>query len=159
MHFLSLFASLQGSVQQHDLMEVLELNEKTRLYGLVLTPNEVQQLLVARTQVLSSYGRVELSIEITKDLIELFSASPFLEQEDYLDTLNDLHEVFYCLKNETEDKISDRMLLQMMKERYEEDCGGSMDLLKSRLEEYAEQFRRDLPSWEEGEEDEWKLNL
>ncbi|WP_245625104.1 hypothetical protein [Paenibacillus stellifer] len=31
-----------------------------------------------------------------------------------------------------------------MRELYDEDCGGSLDLMKSRLEEYAEVFRREV---------------
>jgi len=49
--------------------ELLGMNEKTVKYGLVLTLEDVQLLMAARSQVLYSYGRVELSIEVTKELI------------------------------------------------------------------------------------------
>lgn len=142
--------------------EILELNEKTKAYGLVLTAKDVQLMMAARSQVLSSYGRVELSIEATKELIEVFSTSSFIQQEDYVDTLNELHEIFYYLKNETEDKISDTKLLYRIKEVFENDCEGSLDLLKSRLDEHAEEFRRQglkKESLVEGEDEYWDLNI
>ncbi|MBY9080668.1 hypothetical protein KIH86_14240 [Paenibacillus sp. HN-1] len=143
--FLSrLFNSLSNSMQEQAVIQILELNEKTKEYGLVLSPDEARQMIVARNQVLHNYGRVELSIEVTKELIEVFSESPHMREEDYASTLNELHEVFYNLKNETEDKIGDSRLIELMRELYDEDCGGSLDLLKSKLEEYAEVFRREV---------------
>lgn len=143
--FLSrIFNSLNISMQEQAMVQILELNEKTKEYGLMLSPEEVKQMILARNQVLISYGRVELSIEVTKDLIEMFSASPYVHEDDYASTLNELHEIFYYLKNETEDKIGDYRLIEMMRELYDNDCGGSVDLLKSRLEEYAEVFRREI---------------
>ncbi|WP_036734990.1 DUF6323 family protein [Paenibacillus zanthoxyli] len=162
MYLARIFNSLNISMQEHYMNELLELNEKTKEYGLVLTPQDVELMMAARNEVLHSYGRVELSIEVTKVLIEVFSASSFIQQENYADTLNELHEVFYDLKNETEDRISDMKLIHRMKEMFEEDCEGSLGLLKSKLEEYAEEFRRELQKNEslsllEGEEDDWDL--
>ncbi|NKI21197.1 hypothetical protein HFN20_08165 [Paenibacillus dendritiformis] len=157
-----LFNSLNTSAQEQVMTELLELNEKTKEYGLVLTPKEIERMMAARSQILYGYGRVELSIQVTKELIESFSDSSFIQQESYADTLNELHEIFYYLKNETEDRISDRKLLYRMKEMFEDDCEGSLDLLKSRLEEYAEAFRRELQKLEflrEGEDDDWDQTI
>ena len=162
MYLSRIFNSLNVSMQEQYMTEILELNEKTKEYGLVLTPKDVQLIMSARSQVLYSYGRVELSIEVTKELVEVFSSSSFIQQENYVDTLNELHEIFYYLKNETEDRISDMKLLHRIKEMFEEDCEGSLDLLKSRLEEYAEEFRRKLIKKEsllEGEDDDWDLKI
>jgi len=162
MYLSRIFNSLNVSLQEQYMMELLELNEKTVKYGLVLSLEDVQLMMAARSQVLYSYGRVELSIEVTKELIELFSTSSFIQQENYVDTLNELHEIFYYLKNETEDRINDMKLLDKMKEVFEEDCEGSLDLLKGRLEGYAEEFRRQLMKKEsllEGEDDDWDLKI
>lgn len=162
MYLSRMFNSLNVSMREQYMTELLELTEKTKEYGLVLNPQDVQLIMAARSQVLYSYGRVELSIEVTKELIEMFSTSSFIQQENYVDTLNELHEIFYYLKNETEDKISDMKLLQRMKEMFEDECEGSLDLLKSRLEEYAEEFRRELQkndSLLEGEDDDWDLKI
>jgi Family of unknown function (DUF6323) len=162
MYLSRIFNSLDMSMQDQYMTEILELNEKTKKYGLVLTSQDVELMMVARSQVLHSYGRVELSIEVTKELIEIFSTSSFIQQENYLDTLNELHEIFYYLKNETEDRIGDLKLLNKMKEVFEEDCEGSLNLLKSRLEEYGEEFRRKLLKNEsllEGGNEYWDLKI
>ncbi|MHA6529939.1 DUF6323 family protein [Paenibacillus sp. BAC0078] len=156
MYLPRLFSSLNVSMKEHYMTELLELNERTRAYGLTLTPQDIEVMMAARNEVLSSYGRVELGIEVTKGLIESFSESAFIQQENYADTLNELHEIFYVLKSETEDRISDTELLHRMKELFEEDCEGSLDLLKGKLEEEAEGFRRELLKNEldfEGEDD------
>lgn len=162
MYLSRIFNSLNASMQEQYMTELLELNGKTKEYGLVLTAQDVELMMAARSQVLYSYGRVELSIEVTKELIRGFSSSSFIQQENYADTLNELHEIFYYLKNETEDRISDMKLLHRMKEVFEEDCEGSLDLLKTRLEEYAEGFRRELQKNEsllEGDDDSWDQKI
>jgi hypothetical protein len=142
--FLSrIFNAINISVQEKYMIEILELNEKTKEFGLILTPDEIKNMMVARNKVLRDYGRVELSIEVTKELIEVFCTSPYIHDDNYVSTLNELHEIFYYLRNETEDKIGDFKLVQIMKEIFDGECGGSVELLKSKLEEFAENFRRD----------------
>ncbi|MFC7441115.1 DUF6323 family protein [Laceyella putida] len=123
--------------------ELLELNQKTKEYGLILTPDQVQNMMAVRNKVLHDYGRVELGIEVTKELIEVFCASPYINDANYASTLNELHEIFYYLRNETEDKIGDFKLIHIMKDYFDNDCAGSLELLKSKLEEFAENFRRE----------------
>lgn len=154
--FLSrIFSSLNTSMQEQVVVQILELNEKTKEYGLVLSPEEVRQMILARNQVLHNYGRVELSIQVTKGLIEVFATSPYVHEDDYATLLNELHEIFYYIKNETEDKIGDWRMIEMMRELFDENCGGSLDLLSSKLEEYAEVFRREIQLNEalEGDDD------
>jgi hypothetical protein len=142
--FLSrIFNSINISIQEKVVSELLELNQKTREYGLILTPDQVQNMMAVRNKVLHDYGRVELGIEVTKELIEVFCASPYINDENYASTLNELHEIFYYLRNETEDKIGDFKLIHIMKDYFDNDCAGSLELLKSKLEEFAENFRRE----------------
>jgi len=162
MYLPRIFNSLNLSTEERYRAEPLELNEKTKKFGLVLTPQDIELMMAVRTQALNSYGRVELNIEVTNGIIELFSSSSFIDQENYTETLNELYEIFHYLKNETEDRISDRQLLHKMKELFEEDCEGALELLKSRLEEYAEKFRSELTQNEslyEGEDDQWNLKI
>lgn len=151
--FLSrIINSLNASMQEQAVIQILELNELTKAHGLTLSPEDVQQILLTRDQVLIYYGRVELSIEVTKALVELFSASPYIHEDNYVFALHELHEIFYDLKNETEDKIGDSILIEWMRECFDEYCGGSLDLLKSKLESYAETVRRDIQlheNWQE----------
>ncbi|GGA51129.1 hypothetical protein GCM10007416_25310 [Kroppenstedtia guangzhouensis] len=143
--FLSrIFNSIQLSPQSKTMVELLELNEKTKEHGLVLTPDDVKTVMVSRNKVLRDHGRIELGIEVTKGLIEVFSSSPYMDQDHYVDALNELHEIFYYLRNETEDKIGDAKLIQLMKDYFDGSCAGSLELLRSKMEEFAEKFRRDM---------------
>ncbi len=139
--------------------ELLEMNQKTQAFGLTLTPAQIQQMITARNKVLRDYGRVELGFEVTKQLMELFCASPYINNENYATTLHELHEIFYYLRNETEDKIGDAKLIGLMKDYFDNECAGSLELLKSTLEEFAEQFRRRALHSESlfGEDDEFGL--
>jgi hypothetical protein len=148
-----IFKSLELSVRERETHELLELNEKTKEYGLVLTPDEIKEILTVRDQVLHSYGRVELGIEVSKALIEQFCTSPYLDKDHYASTLMELHEIFYDLKNETEDDIADAELIDLLKKSFDEECAGSLELLKSRMEEFARQFRLEaVKTLEEGDE-------
>ncbi|AIQ63078.1 hypothetical protein PSTEL_08210 [Paenibacillus stellifer] len=49
--FLSrLFYSLNNSMQEQAVIQILELNEKTQSFGLVLSPDEARQMIAARNQ-------------------------------------------------------------------------------------------------------------
>ncbi|WP_066187281.1 DUF6323 family protein [Gracilibacillus timonensis] len=124
--------------------ELVHLNETTKERGLELSTNEVKTLLTARNKVLHDHARIELSTDVLKELISVFSASPYIDQAHYVATLNELQEIFYYLKNETEDKMADKMLIQQMSDYYNTDCAGSLELLRSKTERFAEDFRMDL---------------
>lgn len=157
--FLSrVFNSVNISVQKQVVAELLEMNHKTKEFGLVLTPNQVQNMMTVRNKVLQDYGRLELGIEVTKEIMEVFCTSPYINEENYASTLNELHEIFYYLRNETEDRIGDSKLIHMIKDYFDHDCAGSLELLKSRLEGFAEKFRRDSllrDSLFEGDDQNW----
>jgi len=143
--FLSqIYNTLNHSMQELAISQILEWNEKSMEHGLALSFEEAKQMLLARYQILEHYSRVELSLEVTRELIEVFSESSFINQEIYAQTLNEMHEIFYYLKNETEDRISDVQVVEVMKNFFEEECEGSLELLRSKAEEYAEDFRRDI---------------
>jgi hypothetical protein len=140
-HLSRLLNSLELSVREPHVIELLELNEKTKRFGLMLAPDDIRRLMAARHQVLRHYGRLELGIEATKEMIEAFSESPYISQDHYLSTLCELQEMFYDLKNETEDRIGDLELIGIMKELFDHECAGSLELLRGRLEAFAADFR------------------
>ncbi|AMA51571.1 MULTISPECIES: DUF6323 family protein [Bacillus subtilis group] len=155
MNLSRIFNEIQLSPQSKTMVDLLKLNEKTKEYGLVLKPNDVKNLVVSRNKVLHDHARVELGIEVLKELIEVFSTSPYMDQDNYVETLNELQEIFYYLRNETEDKIGDVKLINQMMDYFNGPCAGSIELLRSKMEELADNFRRDMMRREslfEGEE-------
>lgn len=134
--------SIQLSPQSKPMMELLELNEKTKEHGLILTPSDIKTLIVYRNKVLHDHGRIELGIEVLKELIEVFAASLYMDEDHDVETLIELQEIFYYLRNETEDKIGDMKLIHQMMECFNGPSAGSLELLRSKMEELAESFRR-----------------
>ena len=138
-----LLRSINASMQETFMIELLEVNQKTKEYGLSLTAGEINALMAFRNQVLHNYGRVELGIDVTKHLAEVFCTSAYIDNENYASVLHELHEIFYYVKNETEDGIGDFALIEIMKDYFDNACGGSLELLKSKLEAFAENYRSD----------------
>lgn len=123
--------------------EILQLNEESSKFGLLLTEVETIQILEERNTYLRNIGRIDIGIEVSKSIILNFCNSAYITPETYADTLHELHEIFYYMKNETEDKISDDVLIKLIKDYFENICGGSIELLKGKLQIFAEAFRKE----------------
>lgn len=140
--FITNMLSLKNAdTREEYLEEILMLNENIKDLELRLTRYQIKNILNTRDKTLQNYGRVELGIQVTKIIIDCFMDSNFITKENYIDTLNELHEIFYYLKNETEEGIGDYNLINLMKEYFENYCEGSLELLKSKLESFAREFR------------------
>ena len=133
--------------------QIVELNEKSRQYGLLLSPTDAIQLVETRSRALLENGRIEIGGETLIKIIDAFYDSSFIMQDDYSDTLNELLEIFYYVKNETLELISDDELIEHMKNYFENRCKGSLDLLKDReLEKLANNLRYGVTDYSNMEE-------
>lgn len=81
--------------QAAELSRILKCNEGTASYGLELTEEEAQILLMEQRQMLRKQQRVEFGTSILPKLIDTFCDSPFLTVDTYADTLTELMELFY----------------------------------------------------------------
>lgn len=143
MHTLDIYRSMGGVIKQLNLGDVLAYNEESRKYGLVFTVDEAEELIEARNLSINNHGRVELGIDVIKKMITIFCRSPYINRDDYAATINELLDIFYSMKNETEDRIGDDELIDMMQEYYNGSCKGSLDLLRNReMALFAGKFRR-----------------
>ncbi|MCI9623790.1 MAG: hypothetical protein HFI23_10730 [Lachnospiraceae bacterium] len=128
--------------QKNQLAKVLETNEMTARYGLVLTQQDAELLAAERSHVLKRERRVEFGPGILPKVIEQFCDSDFIDQNNYVDTLLRLQEIFYLYKNEMQDEISDEELLHFMKEQFEGVCFGDLGYLEGTcLQIFAEAVR------------------
>ncbi len=116
--------------QQEEITRISDCNEMTRRFALELNTEEVKELIESRNDSLKKYQRVELGKGILDKLVFTFCDSQYIQQEDYLELLTELQDVFYQLKNDTLDKVSDDELMTFMKEQFEEICCGDMVYLK-----------------------------
>lgn len=109
--------------------EILECNEETREYGLVLTRDQAKEIAEARTESLKYYGRIEVGAGIIGKIINVFKSSPYIDQQNYESTVETLVDIFYNYKNETSDLLADDLIIDYMKEHFDGDCGGSLEAL------------------------------
>lgn len=128
--------------QKNQLAKILETNEMTARYGLVLTQQDAELLAAERSRVLKRERRVEFGPGILPKVIEQFCDSDFIDQNNYVDTIIRLQEIFYLFKNEMQDEITDDELLHIMKEQFEQLCFGDLDYLEGTcLANFAQAIR------------------
>lgn len=116
--------------RQNQLGKVLETNQVTERFGLVLSEQEAEMIVAERMNALKEHQRVEFGAGIMPQIIYEFCDSDFIDQSNYAATLIRLQEIFYLYKNEMQDEISDEELLHFMKEQFEGICFGDLDYLE-----------------------------
>lgn len=130
--------------QKQELTRVLECNQKTEQYGLELSEEDANNLMLSRKSSLNDNQRVEFREGVLPKIIDLFCDSQYVNQDNYAEILTELQEIFYQYKNETQDELTDDELLAFMRRQYEEICFGDMDYLRSTcLERLARATRAD----------------
>ncbi|MCC0740368.1 DUF6323 family protein [Clostridioides sp. ZZV14-5902] len=135
-----ILSSMHQNLKEIERNELLETNKESKCYGLVLSEEDVKDIITSRNDTLKGYGRIELEIKVTKQLIENIYTSQFTNMDDYLETINDMQEIFYYLKNETDDKICDDEIIEILDELYEK-FTGNMDNVRGEAEEFAKKFK------------------
>ena len=128
--------------QQNQLAKVLETNQITAKFGLSLTAHDAELILEERKNVLKEQKRVEFGQGIVPKIIFEFCDSDYIDQNNYVDTIVRLQEIFYLYKNEMQDEITDDELLHLMKEQFEKICFGDLDYLEGTcLSNFAQAIR------------------
>lgn len=123
----------QSSLLNNNIVEdIVKCNEKTIDYGLKLTKTDAKSLIETRDVALNKNGRIEFGGDIIIKIVEEFCESPYISQYNYVDTINELIEIFYYYKNETLEEIGDDDLIHLMKILFNGRCQGSLDLLKGK---------------------------
>ena len=124
------------------LEQVRETNQYTEKYGLTLSPEDTEILLAEKKQILKKERRVEFGESLLPRIIYTFCDSSYTSQDEYVDTLVRLQEIFYLYKNEMQDEITDEELLNFMKEQFETVCFGDLQYLEGTcLDLFAQAIR------------------
>lgn len=122
--------------------ELKKCNELTARFGLYLSDEQIESVVERRFEALRENGRIEFGEGIMKKLICAFCDSPYIFQENYMDTLLELQDNFYYFKNESHDRISDDELIGFMKTVFDGRAQGSLDYLSgTSLEELCRYAR------------------
>ncbi len=115
--------------KQIEIANIKKCNEYTTQYGLILSDDQINNLLERRKETLKETGRIEFREGIIDKLIKEFCDSPYINKENYAETLYELIEMFYEYKNETMDLITDDELIEFMKKSFDGICQGDLEYL------------------------------
>lgn len=110
--------------------KVQETNAYTKKYGLALSKEDTRLLLEERKRVLKTHQRAEFGAGILPQIIYMFCDSDFISQDNYVESMVRLQEIFYLYKNEMLDEITDEELIHFMREQFEEVCFGDLSYLE-----------------------------
>ena len=116
--------TIQNMKKKQLAMEIKKCNEITMKYGVTLSDTQIENLINKRFESLKNTGRIEFGDGILKELIEAFCDSPYIIQENYEETLEELQDIFYFFKGEAMDQIADDELIEFMKEYFNGECQG-----------------------------------
>lgn len=126
----NLLEALQSQREKKEISVLMQCNEKTEGFGLSLTEEEAHELVLCRNASLKKYRRVEFGEGILNKLIFTFCDSQYIQQENYREVMEELQDIFYRFKNESEDLLTDDELLAFMREQFEEICMGDTQYLE-----------------------------
>ena len=125
-----------------EIQKVYECNAYTKRFGLQLSLQDTTLLLEERREKLKEEERVEFGGGILDKLIFAFCDSPYIYQENYVNSIGRLQEIFYLYKNESMDELTDDELIEFMQKSFNGECQGSCEYLEdTMLEKLARMVR------------------
>lgn len=110
-------------------------------YRLSLTMADARALAEANASALSHAGRLEFGPSAAERLIPALASSPYISPDDHAPMLHDMTELFYALKNDTRDAVSDGELICFIRNAFDAG-GGSLEMVHDRAEALALHIRR-----------------
>ena len=113
--------------------ELESCNKVTQRYGITLSRQDVQALVVGRLGALQETERVEFGGGVAKDLVLAFGSSVYVSQYTFVQTVLELQDLFYLFKNESEEQIPDEDLIATMRSLYDDVAQGDMARLSDAL--------------------------
>ncbi len=133
---------LQAVSEANQMASILQTNNRIERFGLCISQEDAKLLLSDRKRGLKENQRVEFGEGILPQLIFAFCDSPFIYQDNFIDVIGRLQDIFYEYKNETIDMLSDDELIEFMKKEFDGPCYGSLEQLEETvLEEMAKNIR------------------
>ncbi|MDO4369493.1 MAG: DUF6323 family protein [bacterium] len=119
--------------KKQELDNILGCNNITNKNNLNLTYNEALKLIENKNKLLKDLGKIEINISTTQNIIYKFYDSMYIDKENYFETINSLLEIFYFYQFELSSFLSDEEILNYMYWEFNNDCNGSLSLLKDKL--------------------------
>lgn len=105
------------------------INDRTKEFGLILTEEQIENLIDVRKYALSDNSLLEIGSSILEDIILEFYTSPYISKIDYDETLYELVNIYYTLREQFNYRIPDAYIIKLMREHFDDDAYGSTELL------------------------------
>lgn len=134
---------LEQFSSQNQIQNVLKTNSFTAKYGLELSEEEAELVVRERWNSLKEQQRIEFGEGILSKLIFEFCDSPYINRDNYAETLISLQEIFYLYKNESMDLFTDDELIEYMKNAFDNECQGSLEYLEDTVLEKLGRWARE----------------
>ena len=116
----NLFLSILGK-GQFQIEKVTDCNQYSQKFGVSLSEKDALILLEARKNSLKEQERIEFAGGILPKLIFAFCDSPFIYQDNYVDTLEALQDIFYLYQPHLPyEKLLQHLLLSVYREELEQ---------------------------------------
>lgn len=129
------------NIKEIEKQKILDCNRFLNGYNLKLTKEDVKEIIEKRNDSLRQTGRIELGEWIVDKMIRQFCDSQYIVQENLKYTIDELINIFYYYKSETNDLISDDELLKIMRRCYDDIAQGDLEYLSGTI---LEQVRKNI---------------
>lgn len=113
--------------------ELESCNRVTERHGIMLSQQDIQALVLGRLDALQETERVEFGGGVAKDLVLAFAGSAYVSQEDFVETVLELQDLFYEFKNESLEQITDDELIVTMRSLFDDVAQGDLGRLTEAL--------------------------
>ena len=139
------FSLAQMSEDKKFIGNLVDLNAKANNYGLTITENTAREIALRRKNALTENERFEIKSDAITRLTSAFLETRYINQEDFAYTIGEIISIFYYLKNETENTISDDDLISEMYKTFTNNpCYGSIEQMQSKgIEKILREYKLD----------------
>jgi len=137
------FSVLKINEDKKFIKNLVELSAKANQYGLVITENIAREIAVYRQAALVENERVEFKSDAIARLTSAFLETRYINQEDFAAAMGEIINLFYLIKTETENTISDDDLISVMLDTFQNNpCYGSIENMQSKgLEKILREYK------------------
>lgn len=152
MNLPEIFNSINDIQKSKGTTELLRLNEHLKERNLFLKEEDVRDIIEMRNITLKAQGRLELNMNILKNIVTELAYSPYINQYNLIESINDVYEIFHYIKNHTSDFLGDEEIFKVIMFLFNKVYNGSTELMKGKgIERILNNFRsgRELISIED----------
>lgn len=145
--YLVLFQNKQLIAAQNQAIagQLISLNDEIAEHGITLSEADCKDIAEFRHDALVESERVEVGLGAAGRIVREFADSGYVDKHNFRQVVEDLLECFYTLKNETEEKANDDLVMEFLHYLFEEVVGGDTSRLyeSQALDDFVSQVRGD----------------